>query len=255
MLTSSSQGRASVELSRLISSGELQRLLESCKSSSAGRQRSSGRQVSFAQFNLPLEEIQKWISEQSASASSSATLASSPGAKGNEVQQQPIPVAVAPPPLGEAPALLAPPGSEALAPIEALAEAAASSSSIPGGSLVCWQHEYERQRGQAEHMLHALECRTRAWVQQASSMQAESFRLRDQALVDEGRLAALEQLLVSTVDDLHRQQQTSRQSKRAERAASSSAGVSNGGVSKRSRRQNHRVDQKSVLMEFAGVAH
>ena len=111
MLASSSHGRAGVELQRLISSGELQRLLESCKSTAGSRPRSSGRQVNFAQFNLPLEEIQKWISEQSTSASSSGTMTSSPGAKGNEVLHVPSAGVSA---MGEGAMVLAP-GSPALA--------------------------------------------------------------------------------------------------------------------------------------------
>ena len=66
--------------------------------------------------------------------------------------------------------------------------------------------------------------------------------------MDEGRLAALEKLLVVTVDDLHRQQKTTR--KNILVVGADVLGTENVRASKRSRRQNHRTDQKSVLMEW-----
>ena len=280
-MSGSSRRSYSVELHRLISSGELNRLLESCRSNPSGaakspssrqargaqprtacnlhphsrpRRRPNRRarrnaQANFAQYQLPLEEIQRWIAEQGQTDPAASDSASA--APAGQLVQYTEAAAAAPAyscaePRTAAPSL--PPAelssTSSTAPhssglIDALVDVAlsptsaavrATKSTAPSPMEHQWAGEYERQRAQAEQMLAALEWRARAWAQQAAAMQAESFRLRDQArrvmcwpgavrpecdawtradvqaLVDTDRLASIEQLLMSTVNDLHLRQ-------------------------------------------------
>ena len=149
-MLSSGGSQVGIELHRLISSGELSRLLESCNKSTPRLSSSASvRTANFAQFSLPLEEIQRWIAEQSDSVQSEAKARDKGGMSCGTSKDF---------------AQMAP---GMLSPIEALADAALLQKPVD------WQHDYAKQRSQAEHMLYDLERRTQMWVQQASTMQAE----------------------------------------------------------------------------------
>ncbi|EOD27041.1 hypothetical protein EMIHUDRAFT_236129 [Emiliania huxleyi CCMP1516] len=228
---------ACAEIHRLLSSGSLSRLLDSCRSMHLDLS-ASPLMPAFANACLPVAEVQRWIAEHSDSSVARPPMDLAPGSvltvPGVIVNGVHAHSPRAPPP--RVASLSVALEAEAQGTAMALAGLSRSNHALALGGGT----SPELSRTQAEQMLVDLERRAVQWAQQASAMRGESRMLRSAATVDHSRLQSIERILLSTVEDLQRSHDARRVETTAEQDHATATKER-----KKARRQNHRYEQKS----------